>query len=116
MESMEAIYARFGRELRRVRKQRGLTQADLARRVNLGRTSVANIESGQQRVHLHTLMDFATALEVSPAELLPEETVEVDEIAARLGSLPARERDWIMRVVSPSESRSKEERSHGTSS
>lgn len=116
MESMEAIYTRFGRELRRVRKERGLTQSELARRVNLGRTSVANIESGQQRVHLHTLIDFAAALHVAPAELLPEEPAEVEEIAARMGSLPARDRDWIMRVVSPSESRPKEKRSHGTSS
>lgn len=113
---MEAIYTRFGRGLRRVRNERGLTQSELARRVHLGRTSVANIESGQQRVHLHTLLDFAAALEVSPAELLPEEAVEVEEIAARVGSLPARERDWIMRVVSTPESRPKEKGSHGTSS
>jgi transcriptional regulator with XRE-family HTH domain len=116
MESMEVTYTRFGRELRRVRKERGLTQSDLAQRVHLGRTSVANIESGQQRVYLHTLMKLAAALHVSPAELLPEEPVNVEEIAAQVESLPAREREWIMRVVSPAQGEPEEKRRDGKAS
>jgi transcriptional regulator with XRE-family HTH domain len=103
MAPMEEVYTRFGRQVRTVRKERGLTQSELARRVRLGRTSVANIESGQQRVYLHTLTEMAAVLEVSPTELLPEGPIEIEEIAAQLGSLPPRERDWIMRVVSPAE-------------
>ena len=97
---MEAIYTRFGRELRRVRRQKKMTQDDLAQRVNLGRTSIVNIESGRQRVHLHTFVALADALEVSPAELLPEEPESVPGIADRVDTLPAPERDWVMRVVS----------------
>jgi transcriptional regulator with XRE-family HTH domain len=113
---MEAIYARFGQELRRARKERGRTQSDLANRVRLGRTSVANIESGQQRLYLHTLIDIAAALRVSPGELLPDEPRDVEEIlSAQVESLPAREREWIMRVVSPAKRRPKK-RGNGTSS
>ena len=111
--AVEAIYTRFGRELRRVRKQRKMTQDDLAQRVNLGRTSIVNIESGRQRVHLHTLVDLAEALEVSPTELLPDEPESVPEIADQVGTLPAPERDWVMRVVSPPADRSKKRRTRG---
>lgn len=97
---VEAIYTRFGRELRRVRRQKGMTQDDLGQRVNLGRTSIVNIESGRQRVHLHTFVGLADALELSPAELLPEEPESVPAIADRVETLPAPERDWVMRVVS----------------
>jgi transcriptional regulator with XRE-family HTH domain len=100
MEVVEAIYTRFGRELRRVRRQKRMTQDDLAQRVNLGRTSIVNIESGRQRVHLHTFVDLAEALEISATELLPDEPESVPEIADRVDTLPAPERDWVMRVVS----------------
>lgn len=98
---MEAIYTRLGRELKRVRRDRRLTQEDLADRVGLGRTSIVNIEKGEQRIYVHTLLDLARALQVSPAELLPQEPRAVAEIAGEVDTLPAPERDWVMKVLSP---------------
>jgi transcriptional regulator with XRE-family HTH domain len=100
-ERVEPIYMRFGRELRRVRRKRRVTQATLADRIGLGRTSIVNIERGQQRVPLHTFVKLADALQVEPAELLPREPEQISEIAAQVEALPAPERDWVMRVVSP---------------
>jgi transcriptional regulator with XRE-family HTH domain len=99
MSSVEAVYVRFGRELRRVRRDKGLTQAELATRVGLGRTSIVNIEAGLQRIHLHTLVELARALEVSPATLLPDEPEEIAALAPQVATLPTAERDWVMRVV-----------------
>jgi transcriptional regulator with XRE-family HTH domain len=107
MESVETIYARFGRELRRVRRAKRMTQDELAQRVNLGRTSIVNIESGRQRVHLHTFVELADALDVSPTDLLPEEPESVPEIASQVETLPAPERDWVMRVVAVPPDRTK---------
>lgn len=42
----------------------------MARRVNLTRTSIANIEAGRQRLQLHTVDQLATALSTSPRNLL----------------------------------------------
>lgn len=68
----EKIYQIFGRQLARAREECGLTQSELARRVNLSRASIANIEAGRQRVLLHQLGEFAWALNVkSSAQLLP---------------------------------------------
>lgn len=99
MKSVEAIYVRFGRELRRVRRDKGLTQEELAARVGLGRTSIVNIEAGLQRIHLHTLFQLARALDESPVTLLPDEPEEIAALAPHVATLPTAERDWVTRVV-----------------
>jgi len=114
---VEAIYARFGQQLRRVRKQRKMTQAALADHVQLGRTSVVNIEKGQQRVHLHTVYALARALDVRAAELLPDEPTDAAEMPAQIQELPLAEREWVMRRVnSTQEAPPKEGRTRGSSS
>jgi hypothetical protein len=39
--------------------------------------SIANVEAGKQRILTHTLVQFAEALKVEPAELLRPETVRL---------------------------------------
>jgi transcriptional regulator with XRE-family HTH domain len=48
-----------------------MTQWALGRRVHMSRTSITNLESGAQKMQLHTLFSLASALEVEPGELLP---------------------------------------------
>ena len=56
----------------RVRARRGsVTQTDLADRVGIGRTSITNLELGQQRMPLHYLTRIAEALDCDVRELLP---------------------------------------------
>jgi transcriptional regulator with XRE-family HTH domain len=114
---VEAVYARFGRQLRRVRKERRMTQAELADLVELGRTSIVNIEKGQQRVHLHTVYALAGALGVGAPDLLPEEPTEAAEVPAQVQELPVAEREWVMRRLAPIQEQRQEEGSeHGSSS
>lgn len=61
---------RMGAEIRAVRSQQGLTQAALADRLGLQRTSVTNIEAGDQGLTLETFIDLTAALGVSPEALL----------------------------------------------
>jgi transcriptional regulator with XRE-family HTH domain len=68
------IYKEFGRRLRDVRKKAELTQATLADRVGLSRTSITNIEKGRQRIPFHLLFPLASAVGVDPGTLLPERT------------------------------------------
>lgn len=60
----------FGRAVRRLRQERGMTQAELAARLSLGRTSITNLEKGQQSPPLSMLPEIASALGVDPLRLI----------------------------------------------
>ena len=75
----EALYRVFGRRLREIREMKHVAQQELATLSGLSRSSIANIESGKQRVLLHQVLHFAEALQVAVAQLVPS-TAEVPEI------------------------------------
>lgn len=66
-----SLYADVGNAIKKARKVRGLTQSDLASAVGLTRTSISNIETGRQKLLLHTFYEIARALDVDPVQLLP---------------------------------------------
>jgi transcriptional regulator with XRE-family HTH domain len=65
------IYEVFGARVRAQRDALNLTQLELSSRIGLTRGSVANIEAGRQSVLLHQLLAIASALQVTPEQLLP---------------------------------------------
>jgi transcriptional regulator with XRE-family HTH domain len=66
------LYRTIGAHLAEARQQRGVRQSDLAIAVGLTRASIANIENGNQKVQLHTLIAAAQALGLDPADLVSE--------------------------------------------
>lgn len=72
MAAIEGFYRQLGARIRQCRLQRGLTQHDVAGRVvpPVTRASIANLELGQQRVLVHTLVQLAGILDVPAIELL----------------------------------------------
>jgi transcriptional regulator with XRE-family HTH domain len=75
----EALYRVFGRRLRDLREKRHVPQQELATLSGLNRSSIANIESGKQRVLLHQVLQFAEALRVTVGELVPS-TLDLPQI------------------------------------
>lgn len=78
--------------LAEVRERKGIKQADLARRVNLSRGQVANLEAGNRTMDLPTLRRFAQELRVPVADiLLPEDVPDYpdEHEAAMLAELRA---------------------------
>ena len=69
---IEDIYKRLGLAIYDRRERRRLTQAELAEIVGLTRSSIANIESGRQRILLHDVYAFCAAFDVTPQTLLKE--------------------------------------------
>ena len=67
---MEPIYQQIGEQIRKHRKAQKITQEELASHVGLTRASITNIEIGNQRLLVHTLIEIAERLEVSVGELL----------------------------------------------
>jgi transcriptional regulator with XRE-family HTH domain len=70
----EPFYSALGKRISEVRERRGLSQARLGEMLKppVTRGSIANVESGKQRVLAHTLVDLAAALGVSVSDLLPD--------------------------------------------
>ncbi len=61
-----------GLRLQRARKDRGITQEELAKRLGLPRPSYANIESGRQRIPLDVVWRATIVLAVPIHALVPE--------------------------------------------
>lgn len=66
----------FGQNVRKIRTQAGLSQEELADRAQLHRTYISSIERGQRNVSIENIFAIATALGVSPTELVKPMPVE----------------------------------------
>jgi transcriptional regulator with XRE-family HTH domain len=91
----------LARSVRKYRRQRGLSQAGLAERLGLSRTTITNVERGTQGVTLLTFVHLAGQLGISAADLLREIT-EPDALVAAgstertaIAEAPGAYREWV---------------------
>ncbi|MCL2661222.1 MAG: helix-turn-helix domain-containing protein, partial [Acidobacteriaceae bacterium] len=68
--STKAWYIALGQRLAKIRKQRGLSQEELARRVGAIQVVISDYENGKTRLYAETAVRFAKALDVPVQELL----------------------------------------------
>jgi transcriptional regulator with XRE-family HTH domain len=99
MSSVDDFYPEFGRRVRLARRRAHLSQDTLGRLTGLNRTSITNIEAGRQRIPLHLLLAFATALDVEPVELLPGGPPP----GLRLEGIPKEHRTFVENVLHAAE-------------
>lgn len=59
----------FGKKVAEVRKSRGITQQELAERINMSVVAIAYIETGKRWARLGTLSKIAKALKVDVSDL-----------------------------------------------
>ena len=64
MQSKEKILIKFGERVRSFRKERGLSQEQLAFRANLHRTYIGMIERAEKNITLVNIEKIAKALDV----------------------------------------------------
>ena len=88
MEPQAPIATWFADNLRRVRKEAGISQEELSIAASVHRTEVSQLERGLRIIRIDTLMKIAGALEVSPCELLSG--LEWTPGSMRVGSFRAR--------------------------
>ena len=95
-------------KLRDLRKQRGLTQQELADIVGVSNVSLSNYERGVQMPDIYTLTKIANALGVSIDTLLglndnesddPPRTIEAKILASGIDRLPKTQREQALNVV-----------------
>lgn len=61
---------RFGTRVRVLRREKGLSQEELADRANVHRTFIGMIERGEKNATLVTIVKISGGLEIPAAELL----------------------------------------------
>ena len=97
-------YYKIGQRIRKIRKAHGLSQEELAERVNISTTHMSHIETGNTKLSLPVLVDLAAALEVRTDDLLSGEvssgaSTAMNEIAAVLERCTAKEARVLTDVV-----------------
>ena len=66
-------------EVRRIRKERGLTQRGLAGLSGVDQATISMLESGRRRPHLETLDTLADALGVEVRDFFPAQVISLEE-------------------------------------
>ena len=97
-------YYKIGQRIRKIRKAHGLSQEELAERVNISTTHMSHIETGNTKLSLPVFVDIAAALEVRTDDLLESPIASttsgsLDEIAAVLEQCSIQEAKVIVDVV-----------------
>jgi len=83
MDQERKIMANLAKNLLSLRKQRGLTQADLAKVTAVPRSTIAHMESGEANPSVLVLGKLATGFQVSLEELLVKPRGDYKFIAAK---------------------------------
>ena len=66
----QEIYVEFGRRLTSLRKQFKLSQADLAKKLDMPQSTYANYETGKRKITLELILQFSQFYSVSPTFLV----------------------------------------------
>lgn len=85
--SIKRFYEDVGERVRQARQGKGLTQAQVAAKLGLTRSSVANLEAGRQRVPVHVLAMLVEHFGAQWTDVLPIgryfKTAPLDESISR---------------------------------
>lgn len=92
-----------GQKIRRLREEKGLTQAALAKGAGLAQSFVSSIESGQKSPTVRSLQKLASALDVSPDELLVPDECSKDSTERGNGTKGGQATSVETRVTSKAE-------------
>ena len=98
----DPIYRHIGAVIRERRKVFRMTQDKLAKRLAISRASLANVETGRQRLLVHQLYRLAAELGLRPGDFLPPAAEAVTKPGAATLPLPKglkpEEREQIARL------------------
>ena len=95
------LYIIIGHKIRSARKANRITQSQLAELIGVTRTSITNLESGNQRPPLNTLFSIAEVLDIAIFDLIPNTVNGLDETARamRLKSLRDEANDLAIEIT-----------------
>jgi transcriptional regulator with XRE-family HTH domain len=69
-QDFDILLSQIGLRLLRRRQELGMTQRELAKKVDISQTNISHIEQGEQNITLRTLWRVAEALDTTVLELM----------------------------------------------
>ena len=100
----EIDYNKLGLSIKKARRNKGLTQENLAELAGCNPSHISNIENNYTKVSLNTLLSIANALDTSIDYLLQEQyhnqSLALDnEIAMAIASCDIEMKERILRII-----------------
>ena len=93
-------FSSIGKNIRKYRKQRGLTLEALAEKVGLSTNYVGALERGEKALALKTLINIVDALDITADMVLCDVTkVKSSVLTEKLEALSPSEREKILQMV-----------------
>ena len=94
----------IGRRIQEIRKQRGLTQEQMAERVNISPHYLSALERGVYNIKLDLLVDILNILNCSADEVFQDvvdssSKIKASQLSEKLKGLPLHEQRKILEVV-----------------
>lgn len=82
MEDFNTIlYSLIGEKLKGLRVEKGMSQTELSDKIpNIGRTSISNIEKGEQKPPLHVIYLICNELDIDIHSILPTFSDVMDKV------------------------------------
>lgn len=74
-------YYKIGQQIRKLRKAHGLSQEELAEKIDISTTHMSHIETGNTKLSLPVFVDIAAALHVRTDELLGDDAADTTSVA-----------------------------------
>ncbi|MDP3955884.1 MAG: helix-turn-helix transcriptional regulator [bacterium] len=68
--NMNKISEQLGKNMKRIRAKKGMSQGDIARALEVDRGYISNIENGKKNPTIATIQKLANALGIPSSELL----------------------------------------------
>jgi transcriptional regulator with XRE-family HTH domain len=69
-EGVEPLYLVLGQAMAELRRQRGMTQREVAQRMGVHYTTVAHYEMANNRMLLHSFIEWCRIVDVDPLHVL----------------------------------------------
>lgn len=79
----------YGRILRHLRESKGLSQAEIAKAVDISPAHLARLEAGQRGLYVEDFVSIAEALGEKPGNLLPNDVGEIGHVKPLVDRLAA---------------------------
>ena len=92
----------IGNNLYKIRKARGMTQAEVAEKAELSDRTYADIERGSVTMRVDSLLKICTALHISPNDVLVSDDMEIvteKDIADKINACSSAERETALKLL-----------------